>query len=110
MDGKINKLIGLKLRDFRVSNEETQDDIAQILSTHKASISNYENGTQAINIPFLYKLALHFNIDIAELLPTIKEVLKTIPEEEVKMLEPDEKDVVEEYLAKLKKLDKKEEE
>lgn len=80
LENTVYKLIGTKLKKLRLEKDLTQDDIAQIIGSSKASIANYEKGDQAIYISDIYKIAFHFNIDILELLPRIDDIKNQFPE------------------------------
>ena len=80
LENIVYKSIGTKLKKIRLEKDLTQDDIAQIIGSSKASIANYEKGDQAIYISDIYKIAFHFKIDVAEFIPTIDEIKKQLPE------------------------------
>lgn len=80
MESAIYNIIGKRLKDIRLGKKLTQENIAKIIDSSKASVANYESGKQAIYISDLYKIAFHLNIEIQRFLPTIDEVKKKLPE------------------------------
>lgn len=80
LENSVYKLIGSKLKKVRIEKDLTQDFIAQIIGSSKASVANYEKGDQAIYISDLYKIAFNLGIEIKEFLPTIDEIKKMDPD------------------------------
>lgn len=79
MESVIYNIIGKKLKDIRLEKELTQEDIAKIIDSSKASVANYENGKQAIYISDIYKIALKLEVDIQRFIPTNDEVKEKLP-------------------------------
>ena len=52
---------------FRKKNKMTQKDLAQKLDVRNNTISQWENGTNSIDIDTLFKLCNIFNIPISEM-------------------------------------------
>ncbi len=78
-------IIGKKIYDQRKASGKSQEELGKILDLTRTSIANFEAGTQAVSISDLYKIALFFNKDINDFLPTTDEVknLQKKPEEKV---------------------------
>ena len=53
-----------KLRELRVINELTQQDMAKILNCTQQSLSAYEKGIRDIPIDVLVRFADYFNVSI----------------------------------------------
>ena len=79
MESVIYNIIGKRLKDIRLEKELTQEDIAKIIDSSKASVANYESGKQSIYISDIYKIALELNVDIQRFLPTSDEVKEKLP-------------------------------
>ncbi len=79
MESVIYNIIGKRLKDIRLEKELTQEDIAKIIDSSKASVANYESGKQSIYISDIYKIALKLNVDIQRFLPTNDEVKEKLP-------------------------------
>lgn len=59
----LNKvLVGRNLKNFRIQNNFTQQDIADVLNTSRSTISAYENGETLILTAFLYQLCKKYNL------------------------------------------------
>lgn len=82
----INSYIGEKIAEYRKQKGHTQEDLGNALNLSRASIANFEAGTQAISIIDLYKIAIKLDEDIAAFLPKIDEVKTLIraPEQKIK--------------------------
>ena len=62
---KLNKKeIGKHLKEIRIQNNLTQDEVANILNTSQSNISSYENGKTLILTAFLYNYAKYFNVSL----------------------------------------------
>lgn len=72
VDKDLYKLIGLMIRDYRKLRGYSQIDFAKKISINRASLSNIEAGKQQVSILIVYKIALAFNVEITQFLPSIK--------------------------------------
>ena len=63
----LNK-IGNNIKELRIKNNLTQEQLAETLNTDHALISYYENGLRLINTSFLYSIATNFNCSIDEII------------------------------------------
>ena len=61
---KIQIELGKKLKNLRLNQNLTQDELAFAVKISRDHISNIENGKYPINIKNLYKLAQYFEVDI----------------------------------------------
>ncbi len=71
---KINldlKLIGKRLKEFRIENNLKQENIANILHIDQPTWSVYENGKNLIGTPFLYIICSKYHISADYLLGRI---------------------------------------
>ena len=53
-----------KIKDFRIDNDLTQEDIARILNCSLIAYSYYENGYREIPLELLIKLADYYNVSL----------------------------------------------
>lgn len=83
----INSHIGKKISEYRKLDGCTQEDLGKALNLSRASIANFEAGTQAISIIDLYKVAIKLEKDVKVFLPKIDEVQNLIKEPEQKIQE-----------------------
>ena len=58
------KLIGKRLKEFRLENNITQEELAKILNTTHSTISAYESGKTTILTAFAYEICKRYNISI----------------------------------------------
>lgn len=56
--------IGNKIKNLRLSKNETQKDLADALCITYQSISKWENGINTPSIDYLKQLSIHFGVDI----------------------------------------------
>lgn len=68
-----SKIAGKRLKEFRKENKLTQVKLANILNTVHPTITNYENGKNLINTPFLYTICKKYKISADYLLGKINE-------------------------------------
>ncbi len=62
---KLNKIeIGKRMKQIRLKNKLTQEELALILNTTQSNISSYEQGKTLIITAFLYNFAKHFSISM----------------------------------------------
>lgn len=74
----------------------------------RASIANYEAGTQSVSIADLYKIAITLKRDISDFLPNISDVKNLMKPPVQKILEdnellPERKEELASFLKKIKK-------
>ena len=68
----LNKInAGKRLKEFRKSNNLTQEKLAKILHTVHPVITNYENGKNLIATPFLFDICKKYNVSADYLLGRI---------------------------------------
>jgi transcriptional regulator with XRE-family HTH domain len=79
----INKYIGKKIQTFRNERGVSQETLGKEIDLSRASIANFEAGTQSISIADLYNAALTLEKDVDNFLPSMEEIKKTrkTPEE-----------------------------
>lgn len=66
------KIIGKRLKEFRIKNNLTQEQLAVILNTTHSTISAYENGKTTILTAFAYEICKKYNISMDYLCGKIK--------------------------------------
>jgi len=59
-----NELIGKRLKEFRISKNLTQEELANSLNTTQSVISDYENGKTRILTAFAYEIVIKYNISL----------------------------------------------
>ena len=60
--------IGNNIKELRIKNNLTQEQLAETLNTDHALISYYENGLRLINTSLLYSIATNFNHSIDKII------------------------------------------
>ncbi len=61
---KIQNEIGRKIKDLRLEQNLTQEELAYLIKISRDHLSNIENGKYPINIKNLYKIAVFFKVDM----------------------------------------------
>lgn len=61
-------IFGKRLKQIRIERGLQQEDVAEILNLHRATISRYENNQREPDINTLINIAKHFDISIDWLL------------------------------------------
>lgn len=57
-----------RIKTFRLKNNETQEDLANILHISRQTISSWENGRTYPNIDILVKISTHYNVSLDDLI------------------------------------------
>ena len=70
------KRVGKMLLQVRTDNDETQEQLAQIIGVHKNMIYRYENGLSDITIEKLIAICLHYKVSADYLLGLPKDCTK----------------------------------
>ncbi len=60
-------VIGKRLKEIRVNNKTTQEELAKILNTSHSTISAYEHGKTLILTAFLYQVCKTFKVSMDEI-------------------------------------------
>lgn len=68
--------VGSQIRELRLRRNYTQQAVAEDLGIAHNTISTWENGSRAIDIDSLYKLAAYFEINVTELVDHISSAEK----------------------------------
>ena len=91
MNRILYKLIGQRIRKVREESHLTQQQLADLLQKTRSSISNIENGIQAIQLQNLYVIAQRLDREVYDFLPSINEVksLSLTSEEKMKIYQDD---------------------
>lgn len=119
----MSKELGIKLKYMRSRMNFTQQQIADQLNVDRSTYSNYERAVTEPDIKTLLKLARIFDVDVNELLSDTKAVARvadsggmpvySLTKEErsfvvtLRVLTPEQKKAVFDYMNGLKKEDKK---
>lgn len=73
----IYKLLGDKIRQRRTDQQITQEQLASQLQISRTSVTNIELGIQKPPLHLLYEICGILNIEIDEIIPTLKDLKKT---------------------------------
>lgn len=65
----ISKTVGDRIRRFRKSRDMSAQQLAEAIHKSKATVSKYESGDIALDIPTLYEIATVLHVHADELLP-----------------------------------------
>jgi len=63
---------GRLLRQRRKELKLSQKDFARAVGLSRTSVTNIESGRQPVSLPSLYVMAEALQVDVADLLPTVK--------------------------------------
>jgi len=74
LSNTVNKIVGSRIKSFRLSNKLNQQELANSVGLVRASVSNIELGRHQIPISTLYKFAAVLNTDVRDILPGKKEI------------------------------------
>lgn len=72
----IQEIFGRKIRDLREKRNLTQDTLATKLEISRQTLINYETGKHAMSLPDLYSLADLFEVEVYDLVPSLKDLKK----------------------------------
>ncbi len=72
-DKSILKMLGLRIRDFRLKKSISQEELAAIADVHRTYIGMVERGEKNITILTLVRLSLALDVDLIEILRGIKD-------------------------------------
>lgn len=76
--------LGKKIKALREKHEKSQEVFAAEIEVSRASLANYENGSQPVGVSTLYKIAALLGIkDINDLLPSVEEITTSLPENKI---------------------------
>ena len=65
---KIQSKVRLRVKQLRLDNNKTQDDIAKYLGVDKSTYNKYENGKRKFNNDVVKELAEYYNIKVSDIL------------------------------------------
>lgn len=71
---RLYQAVGQKVRDLRTGRGMTQDNLAKRIRAARTSITNLEQGNQAVPLHQLFAIAEALDVEVADLLPTRSEV------------------------------------
>lgn len=77
-------LLGEKLKEIRISNNLTQEELSKIMEVGKGTVLNYEIGTRKAPITYLVRFAKYFQMSVDEILGTQKNIFEELTIEELK--------------------------
>ncbi len=64
---KIQSKVRLRVKNLRIENRKTQEEIAKVLEVTKSTYNKYENGKRKLNNEVIKKLADYYNIKVSDL-------------------------------------------
>ena len=64
---KIQSKVRLRVKQLRLENNKTQDDIAKYLGVDKSTYNKYENGKRKFNNDVVKELAEYYNIKVSDI-------------------------------------------
>lgn len=70
---ELNKYVGNKIKQLRISRSITQDSLADKLGTTRQTISRYENGDRKVNQDVLFALSKILNVKVDDFFPSRNE-------------------------------------
>ena len=76
--------LGKKIKELREQHSKSQEVFADDIEVSRASLANYENGSQPVGVSTLYKIAALLKINkISDLLPPVEEITTSLPEKKI---------------------------
>lgn len=76
----MQKGIGKRIRDARKAAGLTQEELAERMGTSSVAVAQWETGRRNPKMGTVSKLAAALGVDVAELVPELKTLLKEKPE------------------------------
>lgn len=64
---KIQSRVRLRVKQLRLDNNKTQDEIAKYLGVDKSTYNKYENGKRKFNNDVVKQLADYYNIKVSDI-------------------------------------------
>lgn len=64
---KIHSKVRLRVKQLRLENNKTQDDIAKYLGVDKSTYNKYENGKRKFNNGVVKKLTDYYNLKVSDI-------------------------------------------
>lgn len=66
-ENKIQSKVRLRVKQLRLDNKKTQDEIAKYLNVDKSTYNKYENGKRKFNNDVVKELAEYYNIKVSDI-------------------------------------------
>lgn len=63
-----NVIVGKNIRRLRIQNQETQNELGMIIGYGATTVANYECGDRMPDLITAYRIAIHYDIRMEELL------------------------------------------
>lgn len=76
----------IRLKEIREENDNTQQEVAEILNVKRGTYASWECGSDIIPIRKLYEFANHYNKSIDYILELTKEDKKTVCEKKINLM------------------------
>lgn len=74
----ITTTCGQRITALREQRGWTKKYLGYLAGVHAEYLNRVEKGTHALSLPLLYRIAVAFNVELQELLPTVGDVTKPI--------------------------------
>lgn len=72
-DDILRQIMARKLRELRIKNDLSQEDLGSMVGLSRTSLCNLEAGEHGMTPTLVFRLCAVFNCDYAELFPTPEE-------------------------------------
>lgn len=111
IDAVIYARLGKTIKELRDKLNKSQEEFAKDIEVSRASLANYESGSQPVSVSTLYKIAIVLNKEIYDLLPSVEEISRSLPDKKLQTdssLGNKEKAEVREFMEKAQGGDKNE--
>lgn len=75
---RLYALIGERIRSIREAQTPrmSQEDLAQVLSLKRTSITNIESGQQRLTLEAIYRLCERFGLEVSDVVPAVSDVAR----------------------------------
>lgn len=78
---EVYRYVGRRLKELRLTNRETQAQIAQVIGVSAQQYQKYEDASSRCSLVTIYALADHYKVAIDDILPFPKAVPVPIPQQ-----------------------------
>ena len=67
-------MVGIRIRELRLDQQMTQEGLAKRIGTARTSVTNLEQGNQAVPLHQLFAIAEALDVEVSDILPTRAEL------------------------------------
>jgi transcriptional regulator with XRE-family HTH domain len=82
MNTKIKEAFGYALKDIRIKNGLSQEELAEISDLHRTYISDCERGVRNASLVNIYKICKSLGIEMSSFFVKMEEILKSEEKDE----------------------------